>query len=90
MAGSTSSRLFLQHAASDGAITPVHTGRSEPVVPTETDNTKEHLADRNLEAARRESRGIWTTRWGPMWSFGLVAIAVSRDRIDSGRHRPTG
>lgn len=53
----TASGLLMQHAASDDAITPVRTGRSEPVGPTKTDNMKEHLTDRDLDAARRELNG---------------------------------
>jgi hypothetical protein len=51
------SGLLMQHAASDDAITPVRTGRSEPVGPTKTDNMKEHLTDSDLDAARRELNG---------------------------------
>jgi hypothetical protein len=32
----TATGLLMQHAASDGAITSVRTGRSEPVGPTKT------------------------------------------------------
>jgi hypothetical protein len=53
----TASGLLMQHAAPDDAITPVRTGRSEPVGPTKTDNMKEHLTDRDLDAARRELNG---------------------------------
>lgn len=53
----TATGLLMQHAASDDAITPVRTGRSEPAGPTKTDNMKEHLTDRDLDAARRELNG---------------------------------
>jgi hypothetical protein len=53
----TATGLLMQHAASDDAITPVRTGRSEPGGRTKTDNMKEHLTDRDLDAARRELNG---------------------------------
>jgi hypothetical protein len=65
----TASGLLMQHAASDDAITPVRTGRSEPVGPTKTDNCKEHLTDRDLDAARRELNGevVATKSTGTPW-----------------------
>jgi hypothetical protein len=65
----TASGLLMQHAASDDAITPVRTGRSEPVGPTKTDNMKEHLTDRDLDAARRELNGevVKTKSTGVPW-----------------------
>ncbi|UQU64316.1 polymorphic toxin type 28 domain-containing protein [Couchioplanes caeruleus] len=65
----SASGLLMQHAASDDAITPVRTGRSEPVGPTKTDNCKEHLTDRDLDAARRELNGevVATKSTGKPW-----------------------
>lgn len=65
----TASGLLMQHAASDDAITPVRTGRSEPGGPTKTDNMKEHLTDRDLDAARRELDGevVATKSSGTPW-----------------------
>lgn len=59
----------MQHAASDKAITPVRTGRSEPGGPTKTDNCKEHLTERGLDAARRELNGevVATKSTGKPW-----------------------
>lgn len=59
----------MQHAACEDAVTPVHTGRSEPVGPTKTDNMKEHLTDRDLDAARRElnSEVVATKSNGVPW-----------------------
>ncbi|GGK95986.1 putative T7SS-secreted protein [Mangrovihabitans endophyticus] len=53
----TASGLLMQHAASDDAMRPVRTGRSEPAGPTKTDNCKEHLTEKDLDAARRELDG---------------------------------
>jgi uncharacterized protein YukE len=65
----TASGLLMQHATSDDAITPVRTGRSEPVGPTKTDNCKEHLSERDLDAARRELNGevVKTKSTGTPW-----------------------
>jgi uncharacterized protein YukE len=65
----TASGLLMQHAASDDAITPVRTGRSEPVGPTKTDNCKEHLTEKDLDAARRELNGevVKTKSTGVPW-----------------------
>jgi uncharacterized protein YukE len=65
----TASGLLMQHASSDDAITPVRTGRSEPAGPTKTDNCKEHLTDRDLDAARRELNGevVKTKSTGVPW-----------------------
>jgi hypothetical protein len=65
----TATGLLMQHAASDDAVTPVRTGRSEPSGPTKTDNMKEHLTDRDLDAARRELNGevVATKSTGTPW-----------------------
>jgi hypothetical protein len=65
----TASGLLMQHAASDDAVTPVRTGGSEPGGPTKTDNCKEHLTERDLDAARRELNGevVATKSTGVPW-----------------------
>lgn len=65
----TAGGLLMQHASSDDAITPVRTGRSEPIGPTKTDNCKEHLTERDLDAARRELNGevVATKSTGVPW-----------------------
>jgi hypothetical protein len=77
----TATGLLMQHATSDDAVTPVRTGRSEPSGPTKTDNVKEHLTDRDLDAARRELNGevVATKSTGTPW-----------DQVDEVRNAQNG
>jgi uncharacterized protein YukE len=65
----TAAASLMQHAAGDDAVSPV--GGSSPArsVPTKTDRMKEHLTERDLDAARRELNGevVATKRSGQPW-----------------------
>ena len=60
-------RAFAE--ATCGACCAPRRGRSEPVDPTKTGNMKEHLTDRDLDAARRELNGevVATKSTGTPW-----------------------
>ncbi|MFD9889741.1 putative T7SS-secreted protein [Amycolatopsis sp. NPDC059027] len=54
---------LARHAATDDKVEVVNT-RSAPKQPTKTDRLKEHLTDRDLDAARRELNGEVVARKG--------------------------
>ncbi|WP_433371358.1 putative T7SS-secreted protein [Actinoplanes sp. CA-142083] len=56
MAGVASTSL-MQHAAGDDAVSPLNGSSPARSVPSKTDRMKEHLTDRDLDAARRELNG---------------------------------
>ncbi|GAA2647438.1 polymorphic toxin type 28 domain-containing protein [Paractinoplanes durhamensis] len=60
---------LMQHATGDDAITPVRGSSPPRSVPTKTDRMKEHLTERDLDAARRELNGevVATKRSGQPW-----------------------
>jgi hypothetical protein len=48
---------LAMHAASDDAVSPAHGSEPARSAPSKTDRMKEHLTDRDLDAARRELKG---------------------------------
>ncbi|XVU25067.1 putative T7SS-secreted protein [Actinoplanes sp. CA-054009] len=48
---------LMQHAAGEDAVSPMSGSQPSRSVPTKTDRMKEHLTDRDLDAARRELNG---------------------------------
>lgn len=59
----TSGGDLARHAATDDQVEPVKP-RANPKQPTKTDRMKEHLTDRDLDAARRELNGEVVARKG--------------------------
>ncbi|SNY04720.1 putative T7SS-secreted protein [Paractinoplanes atraurantiacus] len=48
---------LMQHAAGEDAVSPMSGSQPSRSVPSKTDRMKEHLTDRDLDAARRELNG---------------------------------
>jgi hypothetical protein len=48
---------LTMHAVSDDAVSPMRGSEPERPAPSKTDRMKEHLTDRDLDAARRELNG---------------------------------
>nr|WP_296066413.1 polymorphic toxin type 28 domain-containing protein [uncultured Actinoplanes sp.] len=60
---------LMQHAAGEDAVTPVRGSEPARSVPRKTDRLKEHLTDKDLDAARREMNGevVRTKSTGQPW-----------------------
>ena len=54
---------LVEHATTDDRVEPVKP-RSDPKPPTKTDRLKEHLTEKDLDAARRELNGEVVARKG--------------------------
>ncbi|GAA0544429.1 hypothetical protein GCM10010172_27510 [Paractinoplanes ferrugineus] len=60
---------LMRHAAGEDAVSPVSGSSPSRSVPTKTDRMKEHLTERDLDAARRELNGevVAIKRSGQPW-----------------------
>jgi hypothetical protein len=65
----TASTLLMRHAAGEDAVSPATGSSPARSVPNKTDRLKEHLTERDLDAARRELNGevVATKSTGKPW-----------------------